>query len=396
MAFGKYNRIPNSLLRDPGELDIRPQHAKRSWEFWKRDQQDGVQLASAEAVVSSLQAYANETDTPPASSESASRGTASQSDPYERLQPDAGAQFPIGSSPTFKKGFSFLPEAPVNPDTLKHRAIPAPTLRYDPDTMTLRERRFLGLPYGGTVVVHYLKRNEWFMETALALLGREKFWDTGLDPPAFQPYVPPPPNGDHLPPYAGDSGEADNKRQKKVATMPTWNGRTGEVEVVPAEWGSVRMYGSPLVKENGYVALGRTVPWDALQKSEEGKYGKLRGAPKQRFADMPDAGGDQESDSSSPVTKHASSQSMSSMSSSSLSTSSLQERSSSVSLSSEQSELHKHTMSSSSLESQAQESSTEPHSHFLHSASKQQSGPQSPTLGALDIQNPDAAALAFS
>lgn len=394
-AFGKYNRIPNSLLRDPGELDIRPQHAKRSWEFWKRDEANEIDIPSSEVAVSSLQVYANETDTSSASSEPVARETPSSSDPYERLQPDAGAQFPIGSSPTFKKGFSFLPDAPVNPDTLKHRAVPAPTLRYDPDTMTLRERRFLGLPYGGTVVVHYLKRNEWFMETALALMGREKFWDTGLDPPAYQPYVPSPPTGDHLPPY-GEDGDGDGRRQKKVATIPTWNGKTGKVEMVPAEWGSARMYGSPLVKENGYVSLGRTVPWDALQKSEEGKYGKLRGSPRQRFADMPNAGENKQTTSSSSLSNSASSDGMSSSLALSSSSSTLQERSSSASSSSEQSDLHTHTASSSSLESQSHDSSTDTHTHSLQSPERQASDSQSDRSGSLDIQNSDPAALVFA
>lgn len=352
LAFGKYNRIPNSLLRDPGELDIRPQHAKRSWEFWKRDSLDEA-TSSMPASVSPLQSFGNISDTRSSSASAPAQET--PSDPYERLQPDAGAQFPIGSSPNFKKGFSFLPEAPVNPDALKHRAIPAPTLRYDPDTMTLRERRFLGLPYGGTVVVHYLKRNEWFLETALALLGREQFWDTGLVAPAYPPYVPPPPVGDSLPPYGDHKDDAGEQgRNKKISTLPTWNGKGGEIEIVPAQWGSARMYGSPLVKENGYVALGRTVPWDALQKSEEGKYGKLRGSPRQRFADMPGGESSKENQLSS------SSEAVSSSSSSSL------EERSSTSESVDLPDTHTHTMSpASSLESQSLESSTAPHSHSL-------------------------------
>jgi len=392
-AFGKYNRIPNSLLRDPGELDIRPQHAKRSWEFWKRDEQDDTEVSSAQAGVSSLLSFANDTSSSSSISEPSSpRETAS--DPYERLQPDAGAQYPIGSSPNFKKGFSFLPDAPINPDTLKHRAIPAPTLRYDSDTMTLRERRFLGLPYGGTVVVHYLKRNEWFMETALALLGREKFWDTGLDPPAYQPYVPPPPVGDRLPPY--DEHNKEHGIDKKVSTIPTWITNKGgkEIEIVPAQWGSARMYGSPLVKENGYVALGRTVPWDALQKSEEGKYGKLRGSPRQRFADMP-AEDEQDKDKKEDVSKSPALSSLSSSESSSpSSSSSIEERSSSQTSSlSEQSDSHIHSASSSSLESQARDSSTAPHTHDNKNG---EIDPKSVESGVLGIQNPDTAALFFS
>jgi hypothetical protein len=35
---------------------------------------------------------------------------------------------------------------------------------------TLNER-YLGKNIGGTIVVHYLKKDEWFLETALAFLG---------------------------------------------------------------------------------------------------------------------------------------------------------------------------------------------------------------------------------
>jgi hypothetical protein len=34
-----------------------------------------------------------------------------------------------------------------------------------------RKSRYAGQSVGGTVVVHYIKRNEWFLEAALALLG---------------------------------------------------------------------------------------------------------------------------------------------------------------------------------------------------------------------------------
>lgn len=37
-----------------------------------------------------------------------------------------------------------------------------------------RRTRYEGNRVGGTVVVHYIKRNEWFMETALALLGGDE------------------------------------------------------------------------------------------------------------------------------------------------------------------------------------------------------------------------------
>ncbi|KAK0550400.1 hypothetical protein OC846_003667 [Tilletia horrida] len=40
----------------------------------------------------------------------------------------------------------------------------------------LRARRYLYRSHGGTVVVHYLKKSEWFFETAIALLGKDVLW----------------------------------------------------------------------------------------------------------------------------------------------------------------------------------------------------------------------------
>lgn len=70
---------------------------------------------------------------------------------------------------------------------------------------SLRARRYLYRPHGGTVVVHFLKKNEWFMETSVALLGNGKTWIDG----------------------AGG---------------------------VASEW---RMWGSPVVRNDGYVSEGR-------------------------------------------------------------------------------------------------------------------------------------------
>ncbi|KWU46466.1 hypothetical protein RHOSPDRAFT_3142, partial [Rhodotorula sp. JG-1b] len=138
------------------------------------------------------------------------------------------------------------------------RFLPAPSLRYDPATLTLRQKRMLGRNNGGTVAVHYLKRNEWFFETALALIGRERMWDNGVDAPAYpdspyssnallEPYsktplavsaVPPPALGSVM--SASDTGLAED-----------------EIEVLPALWGGPRMYGSPIVLENGMIVEGR-------------------------------------------------------------------------------------------------------------------------------------------
>lgn len=38
-----------------------------------------------------------------------------------------------------------------------------------------RQKRYQGKRVGGTVVVHFIKKNMWFLETALALLEGENF-----------------------------------------------------------------------------------------------------------------------------------------------------------------------------------------------------------------------------
>ncbi|KAN0066189.1 hypothetical protein ACQY0O_000283 [Thecaphora frezii] len=90
------------------------------------------------------------------------------------------------------------------------RLIPLPSHKDgNGEAEALRAKRYLGRRYGGTVVVHFLKKSEWFYETALAFSGRSKFWADG----------------------AGGSG---------------------------TEW---RMFGSPLVRhEDSYVSDGRSQP----------------------------------------------------------------------------------------------------------------------------------------
>ncbi|PWZ01348.1 hypothetical protein BCV70DRAFT_149276, partial [Testicularia cyperi] len=90
------------------------------------------------------------------------------------------------------------------------RLIPLPTHKDgNGEADELRRRRYLGRRFGGTVVVHYLKKSEWFYEAALAFSGRHRFWADG----------------------AGGTG---------------------------SEW---RMHGSPLVRhEDGHVSEGRSQP----------------------------------------------------------------------------------------------------------------------------------------
>ncbi|UZJ56670.1 hypothetical protein CBS101457_005990 [Exobasidium rhododendri] len=84
----------------------------------------------------------------------------------------------------------------------------------------LRAQRYLNRPHGGTVVVHYLKKTESWLETALALSGKPTMWTNG----------------------AGGIGK---------------------------EW---RMGGSPLLRSDGYIFQGRSQPRpmdDRVAPSEE-------------------------------------------------------------------------------------------------------------------------------
>lgn len=194
--------------------------------------------------------------------------------------------------PVKEGGVDLLPNPRQNfaqlPDNLPtyERLVPPPTLRYDAQRMALRDQRMLGRPHGGTVVVHFLKRHEWFLETSLALLGRHTTWDGG-----FAPYS----SADSSSPPLGDaSGDAlwDGQKQVKMVDAAT-------------NWGTPRMYGSPLIRQNGYIAEGRESSFERLiklpvdeQPKGKGVWGRLRGKPKLRLSD-PDADDDEEDDSAS-------------------------------------------------------------------------------------------------
>ncbi|KAM0792355.1 hypothetical protein ACM66B_005035 [Microbotryomycetes sp. NB124-2] len=134
----------------------------------------------------------------------------------------------------------------ILPPDNTERFLPPPTLRYDAASSRLQSDRMLGLPYGGTVAVHYLKRNEWFYETALALLGRDKLWDGGVDSAAYPMH-----------PAMSVINEQDaSVAGLQVNRLPPWTG-TGRVHVVDAFWGGARMYGSPIVHDDGFISEGR-------------------------------------------------------------------------------------------------------------------------------------------
>lgn len=157
----------------------------------------------------------------------------------------------------------------ILPPSTSDRYLPPPTLRYDPATLALQQRRMLNKDFGGTIVVHFLKRNEWFMETALHFIGRNKMWDGGVPAPAFAP----PANG--VRPLEDD---------RQVSRYPTWTG-TGEVVVVDAVWGGARQYGSPIVREDGFVAAGRAPQphREVVSNTPTSRLGRLRGTPRLGF-----------------------------------------------------------------------------------------------------------------
>ncbi|KAK4053844.1 hypothetical protein OIV83_001500 [Microbotryomycetes sp. JL201] len=142
----------------------------------------------------------------------------------------------------------------ILPPDNTERFLPPPTLRFDFANLRVRSDRMLGLPYGGTVAVHYLKRNEWFYETALALLGRDKLWDNGVDSAAFPMHS-----------SMSVAGELDASIVgAQVNELPPWTG-TGRVHLVDAYWGGARMYGSPIVHDDGTISEGR--PADSRRES---------------------------------------------------------------------------------------------------------------------------------
>jgi len=154
------------------------------------------------------------------------------------------------------------------------RVVPPPTLRYDTSALEVRRQRMLGLPHGGTVAVHYLKRTEWFYETALALLGRDKMWDSGTPAPAAQ---------------AAARSSADGQdfgQWGVVQAMPPWTGK-GTVEVLEgAAWGGARRYGSPLVRDDGFIAEGRPAEQFRVKEVQQptGKWGRFNSAPRLALA----------------------------------------------------------------------------------------------------------------
>lgn len=168
----------------------------------------------------------------------------------------------------------------------------SPTLRFDPEEMRIRDKRFLHRPHGGTVVVHYLKRSEWFLETFLILLGRAKTWDDGLMPLVYEPShqlraaagrslaSSMQPHGNsvvisekpHLSsnviptdldkPSSQSSSSAqkiqDHQKKIEVGRLNGW-GKFDQVEEmqVGGLFGGARMTGSPLIDKDGSIHEGR-------------------------------------------------------------------------------------------------------------------------------------------
>ncbi|PWN45508.1 hypothetical protein IE81DRAFT_344809 [Ceraceosorus guamensis] len=105
---------------------------------------------------------------------------------------------------------AYIPMDPRSRDDAQWRHLPRPTHREGGGAAArLRAKRYLGRPHGGTVIVHYLKKSEYWLETAMAFLGREAMWQ-------------------------GTFGGGPSREY--------------------------RMWGSPLVRHDGYISEGRSQP----------------------------------------------------------------------------------------------------------------------------------------
>lgn len=98
---------------------------------------------------------------PPPASQSPAMHSAS-SNPQSASNPDSTNQTPNSGSQTPTDTL-----IPGHADPKWSDAVVAYSTREG------RKMRYAGKRVGGTVVVHYIKRNEWFLEAALALLGGE-------------------------------------------------------------------------------------------------------------------------------------------------------------------------------------------------------------------------------
>lgn len=217
---------------------------KAPWEVYERPVivNPSVSAAGAEIVDSEQPASSNDIESS-SSSPSTSASDASSATSPTAESSSAPENLPTGSIKVPQHNY-------ILPPSESDRFLPPPTHRYDTSALSARDARMLGRRYGGTVAVHYLKRHEWFHETALALLGRAKTWDHGMDAPAFAPEW-----SSAAASSALEHG-IDDLADVSVARVPTWEGQ-GNVQMVDAYWGGARMYGSPIVREDGYVSEGR-------------------------------------------------------------------------------------------------------------------------------------------
>lgn len=181
---------------------------------------------------------------------------------------------PGGTTRTIGKGKLNLVELPDTPQ--QPRLISPPTLRYDPDDLRLRELRYEGRRHGGTVVVHYLKRSEWFLETELVLLGKARTWDSGLEALAFGVY----------------EGTETTKKPTSIELSREPGTGTGleTVEGGGVMFGGARMYGSPLIDKDGTIKEGEVAkaqdqPLNDITKTVAGGAGWVRGKPRLRVSD---------------------------------------------------------------------------------------------------------------
>lgn len=270
----RWGRPPSDLVADLAIEDLPESTLKETLKgkprLGKRDVEVSptVESASASSTSSASSAQAQAT---PLTDPDISSG-ASQVDDSPSTLPSPG-----------KHAIVDLPDVSPPRKHANPYLIAPPSLRYDPETLALRQRRFLGLPYGGTVVVHYLKRREWFLETALVLLGRHRTWDSGQPAAAFDSSVL---SSSRL--SAGfETLDGPSSVRIELTDKPHLADGETLVEVDGSLFGGARAYGSPLLTADGDIVEGRPAP-QPVPVEEEASAGWWRGAPKLQVGDPED------------------------------------------------------------------------------------------------------------
>lgn len=117
----------------------------------------------------------HKTSSPPSVLDTFSHSTVSQfgtrySPPAPNLTPMQSVEALIEGSPMSKVGQGNLDDPSLEPAVALQRAVNRAWLEREG-----RRARYEGKKLGGTVLVHFIKKNEWWEETALALLGGDEY-----------------------------------------------------------------------------------------------------------------------------------------------------------------------------------------------------------------------------